>query len=569
MASLASRYSINGLVDTTRSVMENLTNLCNSCGTWLTYDSTVGKWSVVINQPGTSAWSFTDSNIIGAIEVSGTGIRDFYNEVKVTFPRSDIRDQTDFVNIKLTSAERNPNEIDNPLNINYDLVTNPVQAELLGFIELKQSRLDRSIRFQTDWTSLGIRAGDIIDVTAVNYGFDQELFRVISVSEVTGDSGGIVLDIAAMGYNESVYDEDFTLYERSTSTGIVGIGSIGQPVAPQVTKFEVDSKPRLVIEATVPTGLVEGIEYWISGDDTDYSLAATQASTNGGVFATSEVVIAEVTNNIPTGNVYVKVRAVNTTTSSAYSDVASLVYAPVQVPDAINENTDVVDEEGDSLLGLLGLNALLALLKNVLEDGDADPLNLAFGNAEVLTGLDIGKFSYSAAQTLSVLNAVGNTYTTQNGYDPTAQNNNLFEWVIPIDRQVQLLTMTMQSPTLIYQYEVQDRTGTIITNAINGQATVYCVFSYAATVEDVGTVNEVGIEASFVDWNGQAAIFNYNDAPAGYWIVRASLQPTYDLNLNWTRTGFGETNLIYSFNFQNVQKPASLTVQLTGYDANV
>ena len=364
------RYRINGIIDTSKSVMDNLTEMANSCGTWLTFDGTQGRWSVIINQPAESQYSFNDSNIIGTIEVSGSGFRDLYNSVKVTYPRSDIRDQLDFIKIDVASEDQNPNEIPNILDINYTLVTDPIQAEMLGFIELKQARLDRIIKFRTDWTNLGLLAGDVIDVTASNYGFDQELFRVISISETSGDGGGIVLDITAMAYDETLYDEDFYRYIRSTSTGIVTIGDIGTPIAPQITKIEQSARPRLVLEATIPIGIVERMEYWISSDNTNFSLVATKAPENGGVFATSQVVSLEVTDNIPIGDVYCKVRATNSTTTSEFSSVSSIVYEPLQTTDAISPDTKVVDGTG-ALLTSLAASYLLNNLDKLLALGDA------------------------------------------------------------------------------------------------------------------------------------------------------------------------------------------------------
>ena len=362
------RYTINGLVDTRQPVLDNLTNLANSCGTWLTYSNELGKWGVVINRLETPVFDFDDSNILGAIEVTGVSLSNLYNNVRVEFPRQDIRGETDWVNIEIPEVDRHPNEIDNTLELKYDLVTDPVQAELLGFIELKQSRLNRTIKFATDWASLGIVAGDVITVTNASYGFNQEKFRIISVTETQDDAGAITLEILAMGYSDSVYDEDFTLYERTTEDGIVTLGSIGTPTQPQLTKFERAADPRILIEAVVPTGVVEKMEFWYSTDDTNYTIIATMLPKNGGVFSTSDEVEYTYSTNT-SGNVYIKVRAVNSKTVSDFSPVGSLVYAPVQTTESIDPNTDVVDAGGNSLLGLLAANALMGLLSDMMDDG--------------------------------------------------------------------------------------------------------------------------------------------------------------------------------------------------------
>ena len=408
------RYSINGLIDTKQPVLDNLTNIANSCGSWLTYSNELGKWGVVINRLETPVFNFNDSNILGTIEVTGVGLGSLYNNVRVEFPRRDIRGETDWVNIEIPEVDRHPNEIDNTLELKYDLVTDPIQAELLGFIELKQSRLNRTIKFATDWSSIGIVAGDVITVTNASYGFNQEKFRIISVTETTDDSGAITLDILAMGYSDSVYDEDFTLYERTTEDGIVTLGSIGTPAQPQLTKFERDANPRILVEAVVPTGVVEKMEFWYSTDDVNYTIIATMLPTNGGVFSTGDEVEYSYSTNTG-GNVYVKVRAVNNQTVSAFSPVGSLVYAPVQVTDAIGPGTDVVDGAGDSLLGLLGANALMALLSGLMDNNDSGTGSIwekVFDIFNNETGTDI-----TDPAVVGVLNNAANIMVSENfGY---------------------------------------------------------------------------------------------------------------------------------------------------------
>ena len=136
------RYAINGVIDTAKPVMANLENIANSASSWLTYDMTDGKWSVVINQAGTSSFTFNEDNIVGGIDVSGLGLDRLYNAVEVQFPNKDLDDSNDFVRLDLTSSDRKSNEPDNLLKLNYPLINDSIQAELIGLLELKQSRMN-------------------------------------------------------------------------------------------------------------------------------------------------------------------------------------------------------------------------------------------------------------------------------------------------------------------------------------------------------------------------------------------------------------------------------------------
>jgi hypothetical protein len=222
MATLTNAFQINGVIDTSRNVLANINDLTTAAGAWATYDITTGLWSVIINRAGSSVFSFTDSNIIGSINVSGTGINEAYNKVTVQFPHKDLRDQTDYVDLVIPIGDRFPNEIDNTLQIDTNLFNDPVQAAYIAQVELKQSRVDRVVEFRTDYTALGLRAGDIIDITNDAYGFNSKLFRIVKITEDDTQDGGIELSISALEYDVNIYNSSGLIREeRSKKTGIV------------------------------------------------------------------------------------------------------------------------------------------------------------------------------------------------------------------------------------------------------------------------------------------------------------------------------------------------------------
>lgn len=220
MSTLSQPLTINGFVDTGKSVLENLNNLCSASSCWLTYDISIGKWCVVINKTGTSVASFDDSNIIGAINVNGTGVNELYNSVSIEFPHADLRDQKDYIDLEIDASARFENEVDNKLNIQTDLVNDPVTAQYLGNVELKQSRVDKTIEFRTDYSKIGLKAGDLIDVTSSIYGYTNKVFRIIRIEEDDGDV--LSLSISALEYDSNVYStSDLIRTERTKRNGIL------------------------------------------------------------------------------------------------------------------------------------------------------------------------------------------------------------------------------------------------------------------------------------------------------------------------------------------------------------
>ena len=217
-----SQFTINGVIDTDKTVMQNMQILASACGSWVTFDTNAGLWSVVINRAGSSVKSFTDDNIIGSITVSGTGLNELYNSVQLSFPHKDLNDQVDYITYSIPTEDRFPNEFENQLNIEFDCVNNPVQAELLAVRELKQSRVDKIIQFRTDYTSLGLKAGDLIDVTSTMLGYTNKMFRIVTIAEEDGDDNVIALSITALEYDADVYDTSgLERQERSTQNGII------------------------------------------------------------------------------------------------------------------------------------------------------------------------------------------------------------------------------------------------------------------------------------------------------------------------------------------------------------
>lgn len=385
------RYGINGVVDTAKPVWKNIENIANSCNTWVTYDVAQGKWSLVINEAGTSSHSFNDSNIIGAVDVSGSGLDSLANSVEVTYPSKDLDDSADFVRIDLPSGDRKPNEPDNLLKLNYPLINDSITAQVVGLLELKQSRVDLVISFTTDYSKNDVSPGDIIDVTNTTYGFTSKLFRVLQIEEIDGGDGTLSLKITALEYDADVYNTgDLDRFVRTNADGVITAGAIGTMSTPTVTKTEVDRMPHILIESTVPdntdvnnqAGLINGIEVWyypiptselptwetVDDEARTYQLHSTvRSKSTTGFFAPGEEIDYYISDFEP-DNFLVKLRAVNGTTQGPFSTRSGLIdYQPKQTTDNITNNTEVDNGTGN-ILTTLGLSALINFLNGMMRD---------------------------------------------------------------------------------------------------------------------------------------------------------------------------------------------------------
>jgi hypothetical protein len=556
---LPTRYRINGVLSTDATVMQNMETLARAAQSWFTYDVNLGKWAVIINTTGNSIASFDDSNITGPVSISGTGLGDLYNRVRVEFPHIDLDDQVDFVEVAIPAEDRNANEPDNTLNISFDVINDPVMAEMLGLIELKQSRVDKVIRFTTDYSYIGLKAGDLIDVTNSVLGYTNKVFRIISIEEA--DDEAISISITATEYDANVYDtSDLFRYERSNENGIVTIGSIDTPTAPTITATTLSSRPRLNLSTTVPSGLVSGMEFWLSENNENFVLLSTERPQNGGNFAFGDTVSYEY-DKVVTGNLIARVRAVNDTTTSLYSFNSVLNnFVPKQVTDAIGTDTEILDEDGNAIATQLGISLALAALDGFL-GGNEDAFTEAFSSRPTVALFNT-PFEVSGANCVSKLNAMASGYTTENGYSPSSLTNRNNWITIPfqLSSPVAVLTIDIQTPTVFFDYEFLDRTGNVRTaTSFVAQPPLGMQIYTGNTLANAVVVNDV---FTTIDWNANYNKIIQTDLPAGNYYFVATLIPTYDLDMYWPRTGVlpQEYNSISPINFSQAGQSLRIVV---------
>ena len=367
------RYVINGVIRTTETVMSNMQRIAGAAGSNVTYDISSGQWSVVVNKVTSKTLDFDDSNIIGQIAVTGTALDGYYNSVEVQFPYAYLRDQMNFTRIDLPSNLRNTNEPDNQLQITHDLVNNIVQAEILGNMDLRQSREDLAVTFNTDYSKFNVQVGDVVGLTNTAYGWTSKLFRVIRVKKNESESGRLTLEINAQQYNSDVYTvESISDFTPTIGPGhsIPNLGAIATPIAPTVnTGATISSQPSIQITGTVPQGVVTEMEFWYTPDDTEpndnlrrYYLLGINRAENSGPFDVGATTTFK-TVLLATDNYYFKVRAANQYgTSSFSSPTGPINYTYIQAPDVLPYQTPAVDQNGTPLEDQEGSGLNLGML---------------------------------------------------------------------------------------------------------------------------------------------------------------------------------------------------------------
>ena len=216
---------------------------------------------------------FSDDNIISGINISSTRLDDLYNKLEVEFFDRYNKDQKAYYRVDLPQLQRNPNEPDNQLRMSLDLVNNSMQSDILGQIELRQSRDDLVIEFTANHYGIQAQAGDIVAVTSDLYGWYPKLFRVMRVKEQETEDGGLVAQIQGLEYNGDAYTIE-AITEFTTEANVkIGIGVYGtspnMPLPPRLAIVKVndtDAIPNFQLQVQIPTtgGPYDEIEFYVS-----------------------------------------------------------------------------------------------------------------------------------------------------------------------------------------------------------------------------------------------------------------------------------------------------------------
>lgn len=456
-----SRYQINGVLDTNRSVKDNIDKILSAGSAWMTFNTAEGKWKIIQKRAMDPVMVLGNDQITTAINISSTSLNDLYNKVEVEFPSRLQRDQNDYVRFALLDSLRHPNEPDNQLRMRLDLVNNNIQAEQIANIELRQSRDDLVVTFNTTYEGLQLQAGDVIGIENDVYGwnsingFDQgKLFRITRIRELEDDQGGLHAEIVALEYNEDVYtDEDISEFTPSPNFNISGAGTSARlpaPSKPEVIDVDDNSTvPSFTVETVTAAtgGPYDRIDLYISEDGIDYTYLTTKKTTpENGLFGQSESITFKITG-LPTGTYNFKTLAGFQSSNSAFSLASDeLAWSPVIIadpdPGSVAANLDwfpnplVIPTDADGNNPVIGQNVYLRLL---------------LGTATV----DISNETTDGAMANDSWRVVSTTATGLTvGTRTDDLTNNRAQWTVT--------DSTSSSATLAVAVHYKDGTGTII-----------------------------------------------------------------------------------------------------------
>jgi hypothetical protein len=272
------RYQINGVISTGDTVKNSMEKITQSASAWTTFDYSQGQWKLLNNRAASTgeleaAFEFNDDNILGEVGITATNLEDLYNYLEVEFASRKIRDQNDYFKGAIDESELNDLEPPNTLNLRLEMTNNALHAARVGLIELKQSRVDKIITFNADYSAIQCEAGEVVKITNEVYGFLDKLFRITKIREVEGDDGNITVEITALEYSSTIYtDEILTDSADTPGSGIPSFGgssTLPAPSAPIVNIINTGTAA-FSLSTTIGAGstAVEEVQWWYNTTST-------------------------------------------------------------------------------------------------------------------------------------------------------------------------------------------------------------------------------------------------------------------------------------------------------------
>ena len=355
------RFKFNGVVVTSRTIMQNLQDMASCCDCLIKYSEMLGTWGVIVQSPSyTVAMALNDSNIISGITTNVMDIANSFNVAEVKFPDNTAQDSfasSVYDLAVIDPALLYPNEPVNQQSISLPLTNNSVTAQYLATRFLKSAREDLQLSFAINYTGLQLDAGDIVTVTNANYGWVNKLFRCMKVTQTFSDDGQITTNLNVSEFNPAVYDDtNITQFTPSPNTGIGSPTTFGTIYPPTISNVLVTAtRPSFQVNVTSSSaGLSQYAEIWYSAFSNptleQRIFAGTTVVQPAGNPYSINIAMPPVTlTGISAGNWYFFVRMVNSLATSNFSSASAVLNWRPQTFQYINRYINVV--YADSITG--------------------------------------------------------------------------------------------------------------------------------------------------------------------------------------------------------------------------
>ena len=273
---------------------------------------------------------FDDTTILSEIKITAQDLTASINQIEVSYPFKDNKDQPAFIYQQIPTLSLYPNEPVNKFTTKFEMVNNSVQAAYLANRILLQSRTDLIVNFSTAYPGIQNDAGDVITITNADYGWSAKPFRITKIQEAALADGNLGAQITATEYDATVYaNQAITATTPAPANGVTSPYFFSALAAPTIGNYLPNANPpTFAVTCVFPTtGRCTSVTLYYTTSTTptatDWAVWITQTSAENTAYTPGSSIVF---NNIilPTANYYFAFQVSNDIATSALSATSAV-----------------------------------------------------------------------------------------------------------------------------------------------------------------------------------------------------------------------------------------------------
>ena len=203
------RYTIDGIVNTSSTSETTLSDMIRACGGVLYWAG--GQWKLKVGEFTASEMSLTLDDFRSGITLpTRKSRRDNYNRVIGKFIHAEADHiEADFPAVTSAAFLSEDAEIENTLDLNLNLITDPTRAQRVAKMTLFRQREQMTLSADFGIRALDLTVGDTVDLTIEDYGFEAKPFEVAEwrLTEAVSEDG-VKVRMTLQEASSEAYDWD-------------------------------------------------------------------------------------------------------------------------------------------------------------------------------------------------------------------------------------------------------------------------------------------------------------------------------------------------------------------------
>jgi len=396
-------FSCNAVIDTESDIFDNVKVLLSGMRGLMPYQD--GKYGLIIEDAGSSTFSFNTDNIFGSFSITSESKKTRFNKIIATYTNPLANWQEDQVQFPVAGNSQLDQYLSEDGNtvlenrISLPTITDKYTALDIAEIALLRSRNGIIVSFTATSEALNVIVGQIVDVTHPTPGWSSKLFRVTNLMMATDGTVSVEL----IEHQDGIYP-----WVEKTQAVDIPDTNLPNPFS-VVAPTPVSISEELYTTVNSKGTQSRAIFMWAAPSDafvSEYEAQYKLSSASEFVFITKTSSLSARIEDVPVGLYDFRVRSINSmNVKSAWAQLSSQPVAGLTAPPADLSNFSMRALDGQAHISWSRITDLDVINGGYVRIRHTNVLS----GAQWQDGNDIGE-AISGTQTHSVLPMLPGTY---------------------------------------------------------------------------------------------------------------------------------------------------------------